>query len=73
MMVEIEDIEGEKKIIGIHSIVLIKKDKQRESEIDDEPLAVLVIAGNEKDIILKQSMVSFKRVLVGGGATIIQG
>ncbi len=73
MMVEIESLNGVRQLIGIESIRRVIKSDKLDSESDDEPLAIISVAGMQDDITLKHSFDAFKRVLDGGGVKIIRG
>jgi hypothetical protein len=73
MMVEIESLDGDKQLISIDGIRRVVKSEKEVSDVDDEPLAVIHVAGVSEDIILKHSFDAFRRVLEGGGVRFIRG
>lgn len=73
MMVEIEDADGNKQLVGIDSIRHVVKHNSKVSGADDEPLAVVYVEGLKGEVVLKHSYDAFKRVLDGGGVKIIRG
>lgn len=71
MMVQ---IDTEKDGVILLSMDSIRKVSAHPDRADDEDDGMAVIETDDgKTMILKQSMVSFKRALEGGGAKIIRG
>lgn len=71
VMVEVDTDDGI-KLLSVESIGQIEPGKV-DSEIDDNPVAMISLKRDSPPFALKQSYVSFLRLLSGNGIKIIRG